>query len=105
MEVGEGKCFISGRFEQCCVGIEDGKIVKIAKVLEGEKVYRIGSRAILPGAIDAHVHFREPGMTRKEDFGTGSLAAASGGVTCVFDMPNTSPPTTTISAIKENKRL
>ena len=105
MEVVEGKCFISGRFEQCCVGIDDGRIVKIAKVLEGDKTYKFGSRAILPGAIDAHVHFREPGMTQKEDFGTGSLAAVHGGVTCVLDMPNTIPPTTTIAAIREKKKL
>lgn len=105
MEVVEGKCFISGRFEQCCVGFEDGKIVKIAKVLEGDRVYRTGSRAILPGATDVHVHFRDPGTTQKEDFGTGSLAAAHGGVTCVFDMPNTEPPATTPSALKEKKRI
>jgi len=105
MDIVEGKCFISNRFEQCCIGIEDGRIVKIAKTLEGDKAYRITTGAILPGAIDAHVHFREPGMTYKEDFGTGSLAAVHGGVTCVFDMPNTAPPTTTLSAIREKKAL
>ena len=50
-------------------------------------------RHLLPGVIDAHVHFREPGLTHKEDFGTGTRAAACGGVTTVFDMPNTDPPT------------
>jgi dihydroorotase len=105
MEVVEGKCFVSGRFEQCCIGIEEGKIVKIAKVLEGDTVRRFGNKAILPGAIDAHVHFREPGMTAKEDFGTGSLAAIDGGVTCVFDMPNTIPGTVTASGLKEKRKL
>jgi dihydroorotase len=105
MDVVEGKFFISDRFEQCCVGIEDGKIVKIAKVLEGDRVRRFGSLAILPGAVDAHVHFREPGMTQKEDFGSGSEAAIHGGVTCVFDMPNTVPPTTTSEAIREKRKL
>ena len=105
MDVVEGKCLVSNRFEQCCIGIEDGKIVTIAKVLEGDRVHRISSGVILPGAIDAHVHFREPGMTKKEDFGSGSLAAVHGGVTCVFDMPNTVPPTTTLSAMKEKKSL
>src|SRR5512137_777436 len=105
MDVVEGKCFVSGRFEQCCIGIEHGKIVRIAKVLEGDKVWRFGNKAILPGAIDAHVHFREPGMTYKEDFGTGSLAAACGGATCVFDMPNTIPETTTIAALREKRNL
>ena len=105
MDVVEGKFFISDRFEQCSVGIEDGKIVRIAKVLEGEKIRRFGSLAILPGAIDAHVHFREPGLTAKEDFGTGSEAAVHGGVTCVFDMPNTIPATTTTDAIREKSKL
>lgn len=48
---------------------------------------------LLPGAIDVHVHFREPGYTHKEDWGTGTAAAAMGGVTTVFEMPNTNPPT------------
>ncbi|MFP4361538.1 MAG: dihydroorotase [Alphaproteobacteria bacterium] len=48
---------------------------------------------LLPGAIDVHVHFREPGYTHKEDWGTGTAAAAMGGVTTVFEMPNTHPPT------------
>lgn len=50
-------------------------------------------RFILPGAIDAHVHFRDPGLEYKEDWATGTAAAAAGGVTTVFDMPNTEPPT------------
>ncbi len=105
MEVVEGRFFISGRFEQCAIGIENGRIVKIAKTLDGDKVRRFGSKAILPGAIDAHVHFREPGMTKKEDFRSGSLAAINGGVTCVFDMPNTIPETTTVAAVKEKRKL
>jgi dihydroorotase len=105
MEVVEGRCFVSGRFEQCCIGIEDGKIVKVAKVLDGESVKRFGSLAVLPGALDIHVHFREPGLTAKEDFGTGSLAAVNGGVTCAFDMPNTVPHTTTVPALRDKRRL
>ena len=46
---------------------------------------------VLPGAIDVHVHFRDPGYAHKEDFGSGTAAAAFGGVTTVFDMPNTLP--------------
>ena len=105
MEVVEGKCFVSGRFEQWAIGIENGKIVKIAKTLDGDRIWRFGNKAVLPGAIDAHVHFREPGMTQKEDFGSGSLAAINGGVTCVFDMPNTIPQTTTVAAIREKRKL
>src|ERR1700690_1266189 len=54
---------------------------------------------ILPGAIDVHVHFRDPGYPDKEDFASGTAAAAFGGVTTVFDMPNTIPPTGTAEVL------
>lgn len=101
----EGKCYVSGRFVNCCLGIDKGKIVKIGKMLEGEEHIDFGDRPVLPGAIDVHVHFRDPGMTDKEDFGTGSLAAIHGGVTCVFDMPNTRPSTTTVSSLSEKRKI
>ncbi|MEM0907187.1 MAG: dihydroorotase family protein [Pseudomonadota bacterium] len=53
---------------------------------------------VLPGVIDVHVHFREPGMDHKEDWATGSRAAAMGGVTTVFEMPNTSPPVSNVES-------
>ena len=56
---------------------------------------------ILPGVIDSQVHFREPGPTHKEDLETGSRAAVLGGVTAVFEMPNTNPLTTTPEALAE----
>lgn len=56
-------------------------------------------RAVIPGVIDTHVHFRDPGYTDKEDFEHGSRAAAAGGVTTVFDMPNVDPVTTTVPAL------
>jgi dihydroorotase len=62
-------------------------------------------RHILPGLIDAHVHFREPGLTYKEDFGTGSAAAVCGGITTVVDMPNVIPPTANAEQIKVKQRL
>ncbi|MBR1386987.1 MAG: dihydroorotase [Alloprevotella sp.] len=60
---------------------------------------------LLPGIIDGHVHFREPGLTAKADFGSESRAAASGGVTSVLDMPNTLPETTTTEALELKKQL
>lgn len=60
---------------------------------------------VLPGVIDAHVHFRDPGMTEKEDFETGSAAAAAGGVTTVLDMPNTVPPVSSGELLTEKKNL
>jgi dihydroorotase len=91
----EGKLFSNGKLENCCIGIKDGKISKIKKILKSDDHKNFGNNLILPAGIDMHVHFRDPGMTYKEDFSTGSKAAAFGGVTCFFDMPNTIPLTTT----------
>ena len=60
---------------------------------------------VLPGLIDAHVHFREPGLTAKGDFESESRAALAGGVTTIFDMPNTVPPTTTYETFKEKVKI
>lgn len=60
---------------------------------------------IIPGVIDSHVHFREPGLTHKADMESESRAAAYGGVTTVFDMPNTEPQTTSIKALEEKKEI
>jgi dihydroorotase len=62
-------------------------------------------RYVLPGVIDAHVHFREPGLEYKEDFGTGSRAAVMGGVTTVLEMPNTLPPTSTAALVRQKQQL
>lgn len=97
----EGKVFLNGNFEKCCLGIKDGKISTIKKILKSDNHINFGNKLILPSGIDIHVHFRDPGFTYKEDFSTGSLAAAFGGITCVFDMPNTKPQTTTVTSIKE----
>lgn len=59
-----------------------------------------GDRPVIPGLIDTHCHFRDPGYTHKEDFYNGTVAAASGGVTTVFDMPNVDPPTTTAERLR-----
>jgi len=90
----EGRVLIGDQLVKCCIGIEDGSIVAIKKMLKAEKHHDFKDMMILPGGVDIHVHLREPGMTFKEDFSTGTMAAAHGGVTCVMDMPNTIPPTT-----------
>jgi dihydroorotase len=92
MDVIEGRAFVQGRLQQACIGFEDGKIIKIRKVLEGEHHYDYNSRLVLPAGIDPHVHFRDPGMTQKEDWRSGSMAALFAGISCVLDMPNTIPP-------------
>src|SRR5262249_39796354 len=60
---------------------------------------------VLPGFIDTHAHLREPGFTYKEDYDTGTKAAAAGGVTLVIDMPNTRPPTNSVERLNEKKKL
>jgi dihydroorotase (multifunctional complex type) len=86
------------------VSEESGKIEKIKKGIKGEGGVDLNGNFVLPGFIDCHVHFRYPGMTHKEDWFTGSSAAVNGGVTTVFDMPNTSPPTTTVTRWKAKKK-
>ncbi|MEE8633551.1 MAG: dihydroorotase [Methyloceanibacter sp.] len=83
------------------LGIRDGRITAIGDIgegLAGETIDATGLH-ILPGVIDTQVHFREPGMEHKEDLETGSRAAVLGGVTVVFEMPNTKPPTTSREAL------
>lgn len=89
----EGKIFINGIFQDGCIGINDGKISDIKKILKGDEHLKFRGSSILPAGIDMHVHFRDPGLTNKEDFLSGSTAAAFGGISCVFDMPNTIPQT------------
>ena len=60
---------------------------------------------VLPGAIDTQVHFREPGLTHKEDIKSGTKGAILGGITSIFEMPNTNPSTTTSEAIKQKLNI
>lgn len=71
--------------------------------LTGADVLDVTGMHILPGAVDMHVHFREPGYTHKEDWGTGTAAAAMGGVTTVFEMPNTHPPTRSVTELRQKQ--
>ncbi len=89
-----GSCFIDGDLKQQDIGIENGKIVKIDKLKEdARETYDADNLLVLPGCIDTQTHFREPGSTDTEDLYSGSRAAIVGGITAVFEMPNTNPPT------------
>jgi dihydroorotase len=101
----EGNAYINGEITKCCIGVEEGKIKTIKKILYGDKHFDFGEKLILPGGIDSHVHFRDPGMTHKEDFGSGTTSAAFGGVTCVLDMPNTLPSVINSNAFEEKARI
>lgn len=98
--------------------VNEGRILKGYIIVEDDRIAEIGEIAIppstvfdlridakgcfvMPGVIDTHVHFREPGMTQKADIESESRAAAYGGVTSFFDMPNTQPQTTTIEALQD----
>jgi len=97
----EGQLYVDGRRTRGCVGIENGRIVAVKKVLHGERHVDYGDSLVFPGAIDPHVHFREPGQTDKEDLFTGSRAAALAGVTTALDMPNNIPPITGRIALRD----
>jgi len=89
-----GSCFIDGNLKQQDIGIKNSKIVKIGKLKEDAKeTYDAENLLVLPGCIDTQTHFREPGSTDTEDLHSGSRAAIVGGITAVFEMPNTNPPT------------
>ena len=77
------------------VAMRDGRIAGLGALESAPAAETIDARGlhILPGVIDTQVHFREPGLEHKEDLETGSRAAVLGGVTAVFEMPNTKPPT------------
>ena len=87
--------------------VTNGKIAKIAPSLsdDAELVVNETGLTLMPGVIDTHVHFREPGPTQKETIASGSKAAVSGGVTTFFDMPNNNPATITIDALNYKKQL
>ncbi len=88
------------------VGISDGVIREVRRQgLKGVRTIRAGRCLVFPGFIDCHVHMREPGWEYKEDFATGTAAAAHGGVTTVVDMPNNPRPTTTVEAAQDKQRL
>lgn len=99
-----------GRRYDGSIVIEDGRITEIKETTiqpdpsVSETIDASGC-LVLPGVIDSHVHFREPGLTDKADIATESRAAAAGGVTTYFDMPNTVPQTTTPEALEEKFRL
>ena len=103
-----GRIVNEGRTFDGSLVIEDEKIVEIGPhhpEASFDQVVDASGCFVLPGVIDDHVHFREPGLTEKADIESESRAAAAGGVTSYFDMPNTKPQTTTLEALEEKFRL
>ena len=99
-----GSCYIDRELKDQEIGIKDNKIVEIGKIKTDSKDYfDAKGLTVLPGCIDTQVHFREPGLTDAEDLNSGSRAAIVGGITSVFEMPNTNPPTS--NKIEFSKKL
>jgi len=99
-----GSCYIDGKLIEQEIGIKDAKIVEIGKIKTDTKdFFDAKGLTVLPGCIDTQVHFREPGSTDTEDLNSGSKAAIVGGITSVFEMPNTYPPTS--NKIEFSKKL
>lgn len=103
MVIRGGRVVSPDRIVEASVAIDGGVIVAVGHddvMPTGREEVRADGLHLLPGAIDSHVHFRDPGYPHKETWKTGSAAAACGGVTTVFEMPNTNPPTGTVEALK-----
>lgn len=99
-------CKLADKPGEYHIKINDGKITDISKrPIKADETIDIKNNYIMPGFIDPHIHFRDPGLTQKEDFKTGSSSAANGGFATVIDMPNTIPKTNTYKALKEKIKI
>ncbi len=103
-----GKIVNEGKIFKGSVLIEDEKILGVytreqtpQEAIKADIIYDAFGKIVFPGFIDTHVHFREPGLTHKADIFSESRAAAAGGITTYFEMPNTKPPTTTEKLVEE----
>ncbi|MCD6445386.1 dihydroorotase family protein [Candidatus Bathyarchaeota archaeon] len=102
------KAYVSGEIKECSIAIHEGKIFKLGKkanMPKAETVINLKGFLVLPGMIDVHVHLRDEGKAYKEDFYTGTAAAAAGGVTTVLDMPNNKPVTMSAETLRNRIRI
>src|SRR5688500_5009696 len=99
-----GTVWTPGGPVQTNVAVQDGKIAELGATGDAQETIDCTGLTILPGVIDTQVHFREPGLEAKEDLESGSRAAVLGGVTAVFEMPNTKPNTDSAEALADKLR-
>ncbi len=102
------KAYLNGQVVDCSIAIEEGKIFKIGRETQmpgADQKTNLKSHLVLPGLIDEHVHLRDEGKAYKEDFLTGTAAAAAGGFTTVLDMPNNDPVTMSVDALRTRMAL
>jgi dihydroorotase-like cyclic amidohydrolase len=103
--ISNGTVVNEGTLTQRDLFIHNGLIVENAASLHNPQTFSAKGCYVLPGVIDTHVHFRDPGFPAKADFATESHAALAGGVTSVIDMPNTNPQTTTLALLEEKEQI
>jgi dihydroorotase (multifunctional complex type) len=102
------KAYINGQIIDCSIAIEEGKIQKIGKETQmpnADEKTNLHNFLVLPGLIDEHVHLRDEGKAYKEDFTSGTAAAASGGFTSVLDMPNNDPVTMSVRTLRNRMSI
>jgi dihydroorotase (multifunctional complex type) len=102
------KVYLNKDIVDCSLAIENGKFFKIGRETQMPKAdekINLRSLLVLPGLIDVHVHLRDEGKAYKEDFYTGTAAAAAGGMTTVLDMPNNAPVTMSAETLKNRMRI
>ena len=101
------KAYLNGQIVDCSIAIEEGKIQKIGKETQmpsADEKTDLHNLLVLPGLIDEHVHLRDEGKAYKEDFTSGTAAAAAGGFTTVLDMPNNEPVTMSVETLRNRMR-
>jgi dihydroorotase (multifunctional complex type) len=102
------KAYWHNSIVDCSIAVEDGRIYKIGKETQMPKAdekTNLGNLLVLPGLIDVHVHLRDEGKSYKEDFYTGTAAAAAGGFTTVLDMPNNAPVTMSTETLRNRMQI
>ncbi len=102
-----GRVAVSSSLRECAIAAKGGKVTWMGSNSNAPRAQRVidaSGLLVLPGVIDVHVHMRDPGATYKEDFRSGTAAAAAGGVTTVFDMPNNTPPTKDAEALRQKMK-
>jgi dihydroorotase len=96
--ISNGSVYVPGGFVKADIAVGDGKVLAVGQpssIPGGSRTIDATGKFVIPGLIDTHAHLRDPGFTHKEDYTTGTMAAAAGGITLVVDMPNVQPPPNT----------
>lgn len=108
LRVSGGRVFTGGALQQATLGVTDGVVSHVlapGTELQAAESLALDGELVLPGLVDGHVHFREPGYETKEGIRSGTAAAVAGGVTTVVEMPNTTPPVVSVDRLADKRRL